>query len=265
MKWSDCMENELDLRFAHQFNDIAPYYDEVMSVVPYRRWTKYLCKLFKRYHVQPQQILEIATGTGAIAFLLAEHEYYSVTGIDISPRMIEIAERKAHAQGVVKEKVRFACLDATQLPYSEEFDAAVCLFDSFNYILSSRGLQQAFLGAYHALRPNSLFIFDLNSEYTLENNLFTQDNLWDDTTDVKHVWTASYNNRTRIATVNMQFYLPNGKTFREVHKERAHRHGDVIDYLQQAGFYFLDAYDDYSFLPAGTKSERIVYVSRKNE
>lgn len=250
-----------DLRFADQFESIAPYYDEIMSVVPYRHWVQFLRKVFKRFGWKPKDILEVATGTGTVALLLAQ-EGYHVTGVDIAARMIDMAQRKAVESGV-GEQVQFLCRDATALDFQEAFDAAICLFDSFNYILTARGLQDAFAGVFRALRPGGAFVFDLNGEYALEKNLFSQDNLWDDQADVKHLWTARYNPRTRMATVDMQFYLPNGKAFREVHKERAHRHTDVIRFLREAGFEFLDAFDDYSLLPAGCRSERIVYVARK--
>ena len=249
-----------DDKFADQFDAIAPYYDEVMSVVPYRQWVAYVKKIFKRFGWKPRRILDLATGTGTVALLLAK-EGYQVTGVDIAQRMIDIARLKATRSG--EQKVAFLCQDATQLDMPGTFDAAISLFDSLNYILTARGLQQVFAGVYRHLNPGGSFIFDLNSEYALEKNLFSQDNLWDEDAEVKHVWTASYNPRTRMATVDMQFYLPDGRGFREVHKERAHRHADVVRFLTEAGFDFLDAYDAYSFLPAGKRSERIFYIARK--
>ncbi len=252
---------DLDLRFADQFDAIAPYYDEVMSVVPYRRWVQYLRRLFKRYGWKPRHILDLATGTGTVALLLAE-EGFRVTGVDIAPRMVEIAKRKARENGV-GDRATFQVQDATMLDLPSDFDMVVSLFDSLNYIITTRGLKDAFFGVSRALQPGSGFIFDLNSEYALEHNLFTQDNLWDEHTDVKHIWTASYNKKTRIATVDMQFFLADGRTFREVHKERAHRHGDVIQFLRDAGFEVLDTFAGYTFLPPGRLSDRIFYVARK--
>lgn len=173
---------------------------------------------------------------------------------------IDIARLKASQQ---TSTATFLCQDATQLHLPGQFDMAISLFDSLNYILTAHGLQQTFAGVYRHLEPGGGFIFDLNSEYTLEHNLFAQDNLWDEDAQVKHIWTASYNRRTRMATVEMEFYLPDGRTFHERHKERAHRHDDVVRFLTDAGFEFLDAYDAYSFLPAGRRSERIFYVARK--
>jgi ubiquinone/menaquinone biosynthesis C-methylase UbiE len=246
--------------FADQFDAIAPYYDEVMSVVPYRQWVQYLKKIFKRFGWKPKRILDLATGTGSVALLLAA-EGYHVTGVDIAPRMVDMARMKVARQGV--KNVTFLCQDAARLDVPGVFDVAISLFDSLNYILTARALQQAFAGVHRHLKPGGGFIFDLNSEYALEKNLFAQDNLWDESAGVKHVWTARYNKRTRVSTIDMQFYLPDGRQFREVHKERAHRHADVIRFLTDAGFELLDAYDAYSFLPAGRRSERIFYVARK--
>ncbi|OPZ82879.1 MAG: Ubiquinone/menaquinone biosynthesis C-methyltransferase UbiE [bacterium ADurb.Bin429] len=246
--------------FADQFDKVAPYYDEIMSVVPYHQWVQYLRRLFKRFGWKPRRILDLATGTGTVALLLAEHGY-RITGVDLSEPMLTIARRKAAEAGV--GDVTFLCQDATRLDLPPSFDVVISLFDSLNYILTSKGLRDAFASVYRALTPGGGFIFDLNSEFTLEHNLFSQDNLWDADADVKHVWKARYNAHTRIATVEMLFYLPNGGVFREIHLERAHRHTDVITFLRQAGFEFLDAYDAYTFLPAGKRSERIFYVARK--
>lgn len=247
-------------QFADQFDALAPYYDDVMSVVPYRQWVQYLKKLFKRHRWKPQRMLDVACGTGTVALMLAE-EGYHVTGVDIAPRMIDLARMKAsHAN---ESRVSFLCQDATQLQVPGRFDLAISLFDSLNYILTTHGLRQAIAGVARHLEPGGGFIFDLNSEFALEHNLFSQDNFWDTDAKVKHLWSASYNRKTRMATVQMEFYLPNGACFREVHKERAHRHEDVVSFLTESGFELLDAYDAYSFLPAGKRSERIFYVARR--
>jgi ubiquinone/menaquinone biosynthesis C-methylase UbiE len=250
-----------ELTFADQFDKVAPYYDEVMDVVPYNQWVQYLRRLMKRFGWKPKHILDLATGTGTVAIMLADMGY-RVTGVDIAEPMLQIARRKAQAARV--GEIPFLCQDATQLDLPREFDLVISLFDSLNYILTSKGLRDAIAGVYRALLPGGGFIFDLNSEYALEHNLFSQDNLWDADARIKHIWKAHYNRRTRMATVEMLFYLPNGEIFREVHKERTHRHADVLNYLREAGFEFLDAFDAYTFLPAGKRSERIFYVARKS-
>jgi ubiquinone/menaquinone biosynthesis C-methylase UbiE len=247
--------------FADQFDKLAPYYDEVMSVVPYRQWVQYIRRILAKFDFEPVDILDIACGTGSVEKYLVK-KGYKVTGIDISPGMIKAANEKAMQYDM--QNVRFLVMDAAKMTFTEEFDLAISLFDSLNYVLSSKAIQDIFLSAYKSLRPGGYFIFDLNSEYALEKNLFTQDNYDDEMATVKHQWNASYNKKTRVATVEMFFYLPDGRVFKEIHKERAHRHLDIIHWLKDAGFHFVDAYDAYSFLPVGKRSDRIFYVVKKD-
>jgi ubiquinone/menaquinone biosynthesis C-methylase UbiE len=69
------------------------------------------------------RILDVGTGTGFLAILLAElgHE---VVGLDLSRGMIEVAREKARKAGV---KVEFKLGDAENLPFRDRsFDAVIC-------------------------------------------------------------------------------------------------------------------------------------------
>jgi ubiquinone/menaquinone biosynthesis C-methylase UbiE len=69
-------------------------------------------------------VLEVAAGTGQITLKIAG-KAKKVHAVDITPRMIAVAEEKAKAQGI--GNVRFAVEDAYHLPFDgQSFDAAVC-------------------------------------------------------------------------------------------------------------------------------------------
>jgi len=68
-------------------------------------------------------ILDVGTGTGFLALILAElgHE---VVGLDISEGMLRAARRKAEQR---KLKIKFVLGDAENLPFEDEsFDAVIC-------------------------------------------------------------------------------------------------------------------------------------------
>lgn len=66
------------------------------------------------------RVLDVCTGTGEIALRCARRGA-DVTGVDVTPEMLEKARRKARAL-----PVRLECLDARRLPFGErEFDVAV--------------------------------------------------------------------------------------------------------------------------------------------
>lgn len=77
-----------------------------------------------------QRWLDIATGTGAVA-LRAAQTGAEVTGVDLAPALIEIAQRNAAAQGL---SVGFETGDAEALPYEES---------SFDIVSSAIGTQFA--------------------------------------------------------------------------------------------------------------------------
>lgn len=71
---------------------------------------------------EPQKILDVGTGSGIMAFLLAQLGH-DVTGIDLSSGMLEQARNNAAA---LKLDVRFEQSDAEKLPFADQsFDAVV--------------------------------------------------------------------------------------------------------------------------------------------
>ena len=98
------------------FATIADRYDLITKVLSYgqdRRWKERLVKL-----AAPRSgtvALDLATGTGDIAFLL--HDRAARTfGLDVTHRMIELARAKRSAA----EAPRFLVGDMTALPFSSE-------------------------------------------------------------------------------------------------------------------------------------------------
>lgn len=241
------------------FSRVAPYYDELMSSVPYSMWVDYLEEIFERMRSKPRRVLDIATGTGRVAIELAQRGY-EVTGIDLSTPMLEQARRSARELGLSIEFLRRDAAELALPPAS--FEAAVCLYDSLNYLLDLKRLQQAFEGVAAALAWDGLFVFDLNTIYSFEQELFTQENL-SPTHGVRYRWRSRYDQVSRIARVDMEFWTDDGSQFQETHYQRGHSVEEVVEMLEGAGFVVEALYEAYTFLPPGPRSERIFYVARK--
>jgi SAM-dependent methyltransferase len=82
--------------------------------------------LFARVDIAPGcDVLDVATGTGNVA-LKAAGRGAEVTGLDITPELLEVAERRARRAGV---EVNWVEGDAEDLPFGEErFDRVLSVF-----------------------------------------------------------------------------------------------------------------------------------------
>jgi SAM-dependent methyltransferase len=72
-----------------------------------------------------EKVLDVACGTGALAYLIAERTKAAVTGIDTDTEKLKTAERTMRRRGV--REFNFVRMDATDLsPFAtDEFDVAV--------------------------------------------------------------------------------------------------------------------------------------------
>ena len=102
----------------------------------------------------PHRILDLGTGTGSAALVLARRfPEAEIVGVDLSPRMIGEARRKAPPELAVR--VRFEVGDAERLPYEDgSFDLvalanAIPFFDELARLVAPGGaaLFSASLGA----------------------------------------------------------------------------------------------------------------------
>jgi demethylmenaquinone methyltransferase/2-methoxy-6-polyprenyl-1,4-benzoquinol methylase len=102
------------------FATIADRYDLITGLLSYgqdRRWKRRLARLSG---ARPEtKVLDLACGTGDIAFALA-HRGARVVGLDITHRMVQLAQQKAEG---AERLVRFVTGDMMALPFRDgEFD-----------------------------------------------------------------------------------------------------------------------------------------------
>jgi len=241
-----------------QFGDLAPYYDALMMGVPYTMWVEYLEALLKMHGSSPKTVLDVACGTGNVSEILAKRGY-QVTGIDNSPGMIEAAKAK---HGLAEYQVA----DLTVMELGRQFDLAVSLFDSLNYVLDPNALAQGFVRIYAHLKPGSLLIFDVNTIYALANRFFDQSDQAE-TSNPRYVWKSEWDPETSICTVRMLFETTAAdgsvSQFKEVHRQRGYELSELAGMLESAGFREVTIYHAYDFRRPAKRSDRVFFVARK--
>jgi ubiquinone/menaquinone biosynthesis C-methylase UbiE len=240
-------------RETTSFTDVAPHYDELMRQVPYRMWVGYYLLLLSHQNQKPKRVLDVCCGTGTMCEMLTE-EGLELAGVDLSPEMIRQAKKKAARKRL---DIRYEVGDAAEFEMGESYDAAYSFFDSLNNILDANHLQQAFLQIAKHVKPGGSFIFDVNTAYAFETNLFDQEHLKKGNT-IRYQWRGDWNPETRIITVTMNFWKGD-QEFTEVHRQRAYFDEELRGMLAQAGFVEVRAFHSYSLNPPRHKSDRIHY------
>ncbi|MFW6266674.1 MAG: class I SAM-dependent DNA methyltransferase [Halanaerobiales bacterium] len=240
-------------------SSFARIYDDIMDAVPYDLWEKYIEELLNYYNKKPQEILDLACGTGNMTIRFAR-KYKRVTGVDFSSDMLEIARKKAETLN----NINFINEDMRNFKAKKNYDLALSLFDSLNYILKFEELKKIFHNVYQALKPEGLFIFDMNTPYRLMSikpgtNVFNGDYytcFWEDNIDKdRGKW-----------QVKLKIYFEDrSEYYQEIHEETAYPYKKIVKGLKDTGFATVDVYRAYTFLQGDDKANRLYYVANKNK
>lgn len=110
------------------FNDVAARYELVNSVLSFGLDSYWRKKLVNIANIQDKQsILDICCGTGNVAVaLVSKNPNISITAIDFSEEMIEIAKQK---HGIKYPQIKWLKLDITDFDLPENsFDLITCAF-----------------------------------------------------------------------------------------------------------------------------------------
>lgn len=102
------------------------------------------------------RILDLCCGTGRVAAVLADRGF-RVTGLDSSPRMLELARSQAPGVDLV-------LADARTFTLPGQFEAVVSVYDSLNHVLGIEELGEVFVRVHATLVPGGRFVFDLMTE-----------------------------------------------------------------------------------------------------
>ncbi len=137
------------------FEDLAFIYDQAID------WEQRLAReipfLTKVIEEKPNaRILDLACGSGRHAVALAS-QGYEVTGLDLSPQMIEAAKHHAEEKGVV---VQFSIADMRQVTELLEgpYDLVICLGNSLALLPTLPDMQQTLTNANQLLTDGGSFV-----------------------------------------------------------------------------------------------------------
>ncbi len=225
----------------------------IMSDVEYGAWADFILDIALGEGLEVRRILDLGCGTGNSSAPFVELGLH-VTGIDRSPEMLSVARTKL-------PKATFVEGDFTAFELGKTFDLAVSVFDSLNNLLDPHDFRRCAEQVLRHLKPNGLFIFDVNTTVGLRN-------LWEDdraegwVDDVYYLWTHSFDEETKLAKV-VAYCEKGARSFTEVHLERPYDPREVKLLLNEAGFRDVQTVTYPHGYPATDETERIWVVARR--
>ncbi|MEX2187534.1 MAG: methyltransferase domain-containing protein [Pirellulales bacterium] len=101
----------------------------------------------------PAKVLDVPCGTGRVAVELAALGY-DVTGVDLTAEYLADARVAAESRGV---EITLRESDMRDLPWRGQFDAAICVGNSFGYFERS-GNAEFVAAVQRTLRPGGVFV-----------------------------------------------------------------------------------------------------------
>lgn len=137
------------------FADYARYYDLLYQDKDYAGEAQYISSLLRRFLPQAKALVELGSGTGRHAALLAG-DGYSVHGVELSLEMLEQAQDLAGRH----KGLMFSQGDIRSVRLGRRFDAAISLFHVISYQTTNLDIIQSFRTAREHLHAGGIFLFD---------------------------------------------------------------------------------------------------------
>jgi SAM-dependent methyltransferase len=140
------------------YREYAYFYDRMMATLApmaghdVNRFSTRVQACIKRYMPQASSLLELGCGTGSV---LAElPELPSLTGIDLSPGMLNIARSKVPAATFIEG-------DMAAFDLGRRFDVVICVFDTLNHLTTFDRWISLFDCVHAHLADDGIFVFDV--------------------------------------------------------------------------------------------------------
>jgi ubiquinone/menaquinone biosynthesis C-methylase UbiE len=246
------------------YDSIAPFYDiehapfdEDMDM--YRNFAE-LCG---------GKILELACGSGRLLLPLAR-EGYTLTGVDTSAAMLELAQRGL-AQAGIAGRCQLVQQDMCTLQLPEKFRLAMVALGSFGHIITRTQQQQALAAVRRHLSLGATFILDISNEDArymehLSGQMLHQ-GTWQqaDGAYVTHFLSpASSNTRHLLELTHFYEVHRQGEAVRRTISQTnlyLFERNEAELLLEQAGLRVKEVYGNYEFGPYEHDSPRMIFIT----
>ena len=238
------------------YDNISTIYDKIMSHVEYRLWVRIISKVLKRYStIKNPKIFELGAGTGSLALLLKKRGF-DITSSDLSFGMCSIARKK---------RINNFVADAKHIPVKKKYDLIIFLYDGINYLKSLKEYSVLFNEVFSTLNDDALFLFDITTKFNSLNN-FQNIVDYEDEDNFTYIRHSYFNRKDNSQHNDFTIFekIETGFSKRyDFHKQFIFTPDEILSALPKDKFQIEGIWDDFSFDPYTSTSERVHFLIRK--
>ena len=212
------------------YTNLAEWFEYLNDDCGYENWSQYLILKLKSYPLSCG--LDIGCGGGWFTRAFTKSGY-QMTGLDISPQMLDFAQNKALQEGVRGE---YLLGDITAMKLPRRFDFATAINDCINYIPKNK-INTAFKNISGALKKGGIFLFDISSKRKFERKIANTVSA-DDREDITYLSFNQVEGDRAIMDVTLFIKRADGAFERrdETHTQYIYEEWEIITALQKNGF-----------------------------
>ncbi len=237
------------------YANLAKWFEYLNDDCGYEKWSQYF--VAKLQPLSLRSGLDIGCGGGWFTRAF-QHAGYAMTGLDVSPEMLDFAQEAAMKEGL---RSTYLLGDITKFHTPQKFDFATAINDCINYIPPAK-LHATFKNVKAALKKGGYFLFDISSEKKIREKIANTVSV-DDREDVTYL---SFN-RPEADGVSMEVTLfcreKDGRYTRldELHRQYIHTEKAICDALVACGFVVEEVEGHLGEDKAN--SDRILFVAKR--
>jgi SAM-dependent methyltransferase len=199
----------------------------------------------------PRRVLDLPCGQGRHSIELARRGY-DVTGVDLSPFLLDVAKKRAAAAGV---RVRWLEGDMRQPIPGASFDVILNLFTSFGYFEDPADDQQVLTAGVAMLAPGGRLLLEVINGARIMNDFQSREWFTVGRAAVMEARTLDRSSQRMVVerTVSIP---PDEET--SVHTIRLYTGEQIDAAMRSSGFVRVDLYGDWDGGPLRPDSLRVI-------
>jgi SAM-dependent methyltransferase len=170
------------------------------------------------------------------------------------------------------QNINFIKSSITSFDFYNEFDFAISLFGSFNYLTEDSEIEKALWNTYRSMKPDGIAIFEIWNSQPFEKIGHKE---------ITHVSTSEYDNKVierergfkiiesglkKIVEVDFNYIIKTGsdiKKMKDTHKMRIFTAEEISTFLKDNGFVIKQFYGNFLKEPYRENSSRIIVIFSK--